>query len=165
MRSRIFATMLNLIRHEFLFLCTLQIHHKRSKILSQFTHGKVDVLICTDALARGIDIGQIDFVVSYDCPKFVKTYIHRVGRTARAGKTGCAITLLSGKSEDKQFSSLIKDSGRSGSNSIEEELIDENKLDIDTYEKVKQKTASTLKEEVRKYQNNGPRHKKTKYHK
>ena len=38
---------------------------------------KIDILVATDALARGIDIGKIDFVISYDCPKFVKTYIHR----------------------------------------------------------------------------------------
>ena len=148
-----------------IILFSSQIHHKRSKIISQFTHGKIDVLICTDALARGIDIGEIDFVVSYDCPKFAKTYIHRVGRTARAGKSGCAITLLSGKPEEKQFSSLIKESGRNGTNCIEEELIDENKLDIDAYEKVKQSTTSTLKEEMQKFQNNGPRYRKVKYHK
>ena len=63
-------------------------------------------LVATDALARGIDIGKIDYVVSYDCPKYIKTYIHRVGRTARAGQSGYAITILSGKGEDKQFNGL-----------------------------------------------------------
>ena len=50
---------------------------KRGKILNQFKNDKIDILVATDALARGIDIGKIDFVISYDCPKFVKTYIHR----------------------------------------------------------------------------------------
>ena len=52
---------------------------KRSKILSIFRSddGKIDVLVSTDALARGIDIGTIEFVISYDSPKYVKTYIHR----------------------------------------------------------------------------------------
>ena len=52
---------------------------KRSKILNMFRSdsGKIDVLVSTDALARGIDIGTIEFVISYDTPKYVKTYIHR----------------------------------------------------------------------------------------
>ena len=57
-----------------------QIQHKRSTVLTHFTRGKIDILICTDALARGMDIGQIDYVVSYDCPKFIKTYIHLRGK-------------------------------------------------------------------------------------
>lgn len=51
-------------------------------------------LVCTDALARGIDIPQVDIVISYDPPRHIKTYIHRIGRTARAGRPGTAITLL-----------------------------------------------------------------------
>jgi len=142
-----------------------KIHHKRSKVLSQFTHGKVDVLVCTDALARGIDIGQIDYVISYDCPKFIKTYIHRVGRTARAGKSGCAITLVNGKSEEKQFNCLMKDAGRDGDNCPLEEIIDENELDMNIYEKVKLSAANTLKEESQSSQNHSSKHKKARYHK
>ena len=77
----------------------------------QFKRGAVDFLVATDALARGIDIGEIGHVVSYDCPLFVKTYIHRVGRTARAGKTGTAITLVD-KSENKKFNSIMKEAGK-----------------------------------------------------
>ena len=51
---------------------------KRAKVLNLFKNGdKIDILVSTDALARGIDIGTIEFVISYDNPKFVKTYIHR----------------------------------------------------------------------------------------
>ena len=142
-----------------LIFLLIQIYHKRSKVLSQFTHGKVDVLICTDALARGIDIGKIDFVISYDSPKFVKTYIHRVGRTARAGHSGCAITLISGKSEEKQFNSIMKDAGRDKDNVPKEESV-QDELDMSAYDKVKELTASTLKEEL---QHNGPKHKKAKH--
>ena len=53
-------------------------------------------MVCTDAVARGMDLGTVDCVISYDPPKFVKNYIHRIGRTARAGRPGTAITLLSG---------------------------------------------------------------------
>ena len=51
-------------------------------------------LISTDATARGIDVSGIDCVVSYDVPRAFTTYVHRVGRTARAAKTGTAFTLL-----------------------------------------------------------------------
>ena len=94
-----------------------------------------------------MDIGQIDYVISYDCPKFIKTYIHRVGRTARAGKHGYAITLLSGKSEDKQFNNIMKEAGRSIDNMPTEETVDQTKLNYDTYGKVKELTAKVLKEE------------------
>ena len=54
---------------------------KRSKIINMFksekANNKIDFLVSTDALARGIDIGTIDFVISYDSPKYIKTYIHR----------------------------------------------------------------------------------------
>lgn len=66
----------------------------RSTVLMSFQAGKVDGLICSDALARGIDIHGIDIVISYDAPRHIKTYIHRVGRTARAGRQGLAVTLL-----------------------------------------------------------------------
>lgn len=51
-------------------------------------------MVCTDAVARGMDLGVVDCVVSYDPPKFAKNYIHRIGRTARAGRPGNAITIL-----------------------------------------------------------------------
>ena len=53
---------------------------KRTKILKAFKNDKIEVLVSTDALARGIDIGTIDFVISYDVPSYVKTYIHRIGK-------------------------------------------------------------------------------------
>lgn len=51
-------------------------------------------LVCTDALARGIDLPRVECVISYSSPKYIKTYIHRVGRTARAGENGLAVTIL-----------------------------------------------------------------------
>lgn len=66
----------------------------RNSVLLKFQTGKVDGIICSDALARGIDIANVDVVISYDAPRHVKTYIHRIGRTARAGRPGTAVTLL-----------------------------------------------------------------------
>lgn len=74
----------------------------RSDILSEFSKGKISGLVCSDALARGIDIPDVDIVVSYDPARHIKTYIHRIGRTARAGRLGTAITLLT-ESEHKQM--------------------------------------------------------------
>lgn len=66
----------------------------RNSVLLKFQTGKVDGIVCSDALARGMDIPNVDVVISYDAPRHVKTYIHRIGRTARAGRKGTAVTLL-----------------------------------------------------------------------
>ena len=105
-------------------------------------------------MARGIDIGKIDYVVSYDCPKYIKTYIHRVGRTARAGQSGYAITILSGKGEDKQFNGLMKEAGRNADKLPTEESVDVSKLNLDYYEKVKQLTINVLNSEEQNIDSN-----------
>jgi superfamily II DNA/RNA helicase len=66
----------------------------RKSALERFSSGKVRTLIATDVAARGIDIDDIAQVVNYDAPESYKTYLHRVGRTARAGKTGTGVTLV-----------------------------------------------------------------------
>ena len=66
----------------------------REQALRAFRAGKVDVLVATDVAARGIDIDGITHVINYTCPEDEKTYIHRVGRTARAGNSGVAVTLV-----------------------------------------------------------------------
>jgi len=73
---------------------------KRSRTMSQFSSQKTFVLVCTDIAARGLDIKGISHVYNYDIPKDDKDYIHRVGRTARAGKEGKAISLLSQRDFD-----------------------------------------------------------------
>ena len=67
----------------------------RTKALNQFKAGKVKVLFATDIAARGIDIDQLPQVVNYDLPEQAEDYIHRIGRTGRAGSTGQAISLVS----------------------------------------------------------------------
>ncbi|MGX7825131.1 DEAD/DEAH box helicase [Actinokineospora sp. 24-640] len=66
----------------------------REQALRAFRSGKVDVLVCTDVAARGIDVDDVTHVVNYQCPEDEKTYVHRIGRTGRAGKTGVAITMV-----------------------------------------------------------------------
>lgn len=83
---------------------------QRKIVLEQFSRGLVDILVCSDLVARGIDIDDVDCVISYDVPQFIKGYVHRIGRTARAGKTGTAITLLSGGEVDR-FKKMLKPAG------------------------------------------------------
>jgi superfamily II DNA/RNA helicase len=66
----------------------------REQALRAFRSGKVDVLVATDVAARGIDVTDVTHVVNYQCPEDTKTYIHRIGRTGRAGKEGVAVTLV-----------------------------------------------------------------------
>ena len=69
----------------------------RQKALSDFKEGKIRVLVATDIAARGIDIDELTHVFNYDLPDVPETYVHRIGRTGRAGKTGIAIAFCSGE--------------------------------------------------------------------
>ncbi len=66
----------------------------REQALRAFRAGKVDVLVATDVAARGIDVEDVTHVVNYQCPEEDKTYVHRIGRTGRAGKTGVAVSFV-----------------------------------------------------------------------
>ncbi|MFE0346048.1 DEAD/DEAH box helicase [Streptomyces griseoluteus] len=66
----------------------------REQALRAFRNGKVDVLVCTDVAARGIDVGGVTHVINYQSPEDEKTYLHRVGRTGRAGNKGTAVTFV-----------------------------------------------------------------------
>jgi ATP-dependent RNA helicase RhlE len=67
--------------------------NQRQKVLKQFKEGKVRVLVATDIAARGIDIKQLRHVINYDVPNVAETYVHRIGRSGRAGEEGVAISL------------------------------------------------------------------------
>ena len=69
--------------------------HQRDHSMGVFRSGHADVLVATDVASRGIDISQVDCVINYDVPEDPVLYFHRVGRTARAGDTGRAFTLVS----------------------------------------------------------------------
>ena len=66
----------------------------REKALKRFRGGKIDVLVATDVAARGIDVEGVTHVINYECPDDDKTYVHRIGRTGRAGASGVAITFV-----------------------------------------------------------------------
>lgn len=67
---------------------------ERDKIMYKFKAGEINILVATDIVARGIDIDDIRLVINYDVPHDSEDYVHRIGRTARAGSDGCAITFI-----------------------------------------------------------------------
>ena len=73
----------------------------REQALRAFRNGKVDVLVATDVAARGIDVTDVTHVINYQCPDDEKTYVHRIGRTGRAGNTGVAVTFVDWDDETK----------------------------------------------------------------
>jgi ATP-dependent RNA helicase RhlE len=91
----------------------------RARALEAFKEGKTRVLVATDIAARGIDIPSLEVVINYDIPHVTGDFIHRIGRTGRAGKLGLAITLLSPKEEI-----AMKDVERLIGKAIEREEID-----------------------------------------
>uniref|UniRef100_A0A8D0S2K2 ATP-dependent RNA helicase n=1 Tax=Sus scrofa TaxID=9823 RepID=A0A8D0S2K2_PIG len=86
---------------------------QRKTILKQFEQGKIQLLISTDATARGIDVQGVQLVLNYDAPQYLRTYVHRVGRTARAGKSGQAFTLLL-KVQERRFLRMLEEGGVPG---------------------------------------------------
>lgn len=67
---------------------------EREQVMLDFRNRKLDILVATDVLSRGIDVDDINLVINYDVPRDAEDYVHRIGRTARAGSTGTAITLI-----------------------------------------------------------------------
>ncbi|WP_391089139.1 ATP-dependent RNA helicase SrmB [Vibrio sp. NH-UV-68] len=67
---------------------------RRNNAISRFRDGSVNVLLATDVAARGIDLPDVSHVINYDMPRSADVYLHRIGRTARAGKKGCAVSLV-----------------------------------------------------------------------
>ena len=74
---------------------------QRDYIMYEFKNGRIDILVATDIVARGIDIDDIRLVINYDVPHDSEDYVHRIGRTARANHDGCAITFVSELEQSK----------------------------------------------------------------
>ena len=80
---------------------------KREKVLRDFRNSKLKILVATDVAARGLDIKDVDVVYNYSLPRDVESYIHRIGRTGRAGREGIAISIMN-PSQDRLFSIIKK---------------------------------------------------------
>lgn len=82
--------------------------NKRNYVMEAFHGGKLDVLVASDVAARGLDIKNVSLIVNYEIPKTSKEYVHRIGRTARAGSEGKVISLLSAEDYDN-FRKVLED--------------------------------------------------------
>ena len=71
----------------------------RTRVMGQFKAGTTNLLVATDVAARGIDASGVDIIINYDIPQDMEYYVHRIGRTGRAGNTGAAFTLIAGSGE------------------------------------------------------------------
>ena len=81
--------------------------NKRLRVLRDFKNGNLDVLVATDVAARGLDLPNITHVFNYDLPRQVEDYVHRIGRSGRAGRTGIAINLCS-RDDRRQFGNIAR---------------------------------------------------------
>ncbi len=79
----------------------------RQRVLNAFKDKEIDILVATDVAARGIDIEQLPYVINFDLPNIPETYVHRIGRTGRAGNNGIAISFC-GKDEEVYWKDIIK---------------------------------------------------------
>ena len=84
---------------------------RRDEVMHDFRSGRIDILIATDIVARGIDIDDISMVVNYDVPRECEDYVHRIGRTARAGADGKAVTLV-GDRDRRAFAEIERFLGK-----------------------------------------------------
>jgi superfamily II DNA/RNA helicase len=85
--------------------------NKRRQTVENLRKGRVEMLVATDVAARGLDIKDISHVINFDLPMVAEDYIHRIGRTGRAGATGCAISLV-GSADWQKLSQIEKLTGR-----------------------------------------------------
>jgi len=92
---------------------------QRTEVMGRYKTGKLSVLVATDVAARGIDVENIDMVFNYDLPQNDEYYVHRIGRTGRAGKSGMAINLVSGR---RQLSDLMQIAKKTKSNIEKKEI-------------------------------------------
>lgn len=82
--------------------------NQRNQVMSDFKHGRTGILVATDVAARGIDVEDVDAVFNYDIPDEDEYYIHRIGRTGRAGKVGTSYTLAANRNQLQRLHSLEK---------------------------------------------------------
>ncbi|XP_071853683.1 ATP-dependent RNA helicase DDX51-like [Apostichopus japonicus] len=118
---------------------------QRQNMIKQFKNESIRLLICSDAMTRGMDLSNAKYVISYDPPLRLKTYIHRVGRTARAGRKGTAYTILL-KEEVGKFMKMVKRASSKGIQQVAVESSDFEDL-VDGYQRALKKLPQSLKGE------------------
>jgi len=96
---------------------------KRLSVLRKFKEGSIDVLVATDVAARGLDISGVTHVYNFDIPQDPESYVHRIGRTGRAGKTGVAMTLITPR--EKSYLHVVEKTTRKKMERMEPPTLDE----------------------------------------
>lgn len=81
---------------------------QRTQVMSQYKSGKFAILVATDVAARGIDVNDVEIVLNFDLPQDEEYYVHRIGRTARAGKAGKSFTLIQGRGQFTQLKDIMR---------------------------------------------------------
>lgn len=94
----------------------------RNHSFDRFRHGDVPILVATDVAARGLDIPNVEFVVNYSFPLTIEDYVHRIGRTGRAGKVGTAVTFFHGNNHEKSLAGALQNVLREAGSHIPDEL-------------------------------------------
>jgi len=129
----------------------------RQRALKNLQSGKVQVVVATDIAARGIDIEELPYVINYDLPQDIEDYIHRIGRTGRAGNEGVAVTLISVE-EKKELRAFEKELKITMSHQIIEGFEPTEKERRDYRPKAfKKKDKERIKENKKKYGNSRPK--------
>ena len=82
--------------------------NRRTRVLDKFRNKRIPILIATDVAARGIHVNDINYVINYDFPQTSEFYVHRIGRTGRAGASGKAITFITSSKEKNELMRLSK---------------------------------------------------------
>ncbi|WJY27167.1 MULTISPECIES: DEAD/DEAH box helicase [Sporosarcina] len=115
---------------------------KRMSVLRQFKENKIDVLVATDVAARGLDISGVTHVYNFDIPQDPESYVHRIGRTGRAGKSGMAITFVTPR--EMGYLRIVEETTKKRMKPLQpptsdEALMGQQKLAVDTLEEAVQK--------------------------
>lgn len=115
---------------------------QRDIVMNKFRKGTIDILVATDVAARGIDVDDVDLVVNYDMPQDNEYYVHRIGRTARAGREGTAVSFVSGRDYN-----TLRDIERYTKTTIE-------KRTLPTLKDIEEKQSSKIIDKLRKILDN-----------
>lgn len=127
---------------------------QRSMLIEKFRQQEIHVLVCSDAVARGVDLPHVAQVINYDVPSHLNTYVHRVGRTARAGKAGTCVTLVK-KGQKKQFMRMLTNTSASAKlkqmkrNAVSSSVPQESEQHMDRYRRSLGALKSVLEQETR----------------
>lgn len=110
---------------------------QRDAVMNKFRHGTIEILVATDVAARGLDVDDIDLVINYDMPQDEEYYVHRIGRTARAGREGRAFSFVAGRDIYK-----LKDIQKYTKTKVE-------RKDLPTLKDIEDRYTSTLLNKIR----------------